>query len=110
MRPTIIRGTWEATVVLAPSGELDLAASTFLRAALVEACDEGLPVVVDLSEVTFIDSTALGVLVAAHRRLQAGGCHLTLRGASSRIRTVLDTTGLTKVLDIDGGMRPAQMC
>lgn len=103
MRSTIVRATGKPTVVLAPSGELDLAASTCLRAAVVEACNEGLPVVVDLTDVTYLDSAALAVLVAAHRLLQADGCHLTLRGASSRVQRVLEITGLRRLFDVDDG-------
>ena len=97
MKPTTVRQTGKSAVVLAPSGNLDVVSSSFLRAQLAEACDEGLPVVVDLSGVTFIDSIALGVLLAAHRRLLAGGCHLTLTGASGRVQTVLQITGLKQL-------------
>ena len=88
-------------MVLTPFGDLDMVSSTLLRAQLDEACDEGLPVVVELSEVTFIDSIALGVLLAAHRRLLAGGCRLTLTGASGRVQTVLESTGLIRLLGDD---------
>lgn len=95
-----------AVVVLSPTGELDLATSTALRDALAEACDQGLVVVVDLAEVTFVDSTALGVLVGAARRLQAGGCHLTVRNASGRVHTVLVMTGLDRLFDVEQARPP----
>lgn len=106
MRSTIVRAEGRSTVVLAPSGELDLAASASLRAALVDACDAGLLVVVDLADVSFVDSTALGVLVGAARRLQADGCRLTVRGASSRVHAVLAMTGLDRLFDVEED-RPA---
>ena len=67
---------------------------------MFDAGSGGLPVVVDLTDVTFIDSIALGVLVAAQRRLQAGGSRRTLRGASSRVETVLQTTGLNRLFEV----------
>ena len=52
-------------------GELDLYNAEKVRAALLEACNESpARVVVDLSEVEFLDSTALGVLIEARTRLQ----------------------------------------
>ncbi len=58
----------DGTVVVAVVGELDLYTVPQLEEVLFEA--EGIaPVVVDLSDCTFIDSAALGILLAAKRRL-----------------------------------------
>ena len=53
-------------------GELDLAASSSLRAALAELANGGHDVTLDLSAVTFIDSTALSVLVDEHTEWPRG--------------------------------------
>jgi anti-sigma B factor antagonist len=51
-------------------GELDLYNADSVREALFTACDDGPErIVVDLSEVEFMDSTALGVLIEARSRL-----------------------------------------
>ena len=55
------------------AGELDLAASEDLRAALAELRDGGVDVTIDLASVTFIDSTALAVLVHAHTESASAG-------------------------------------
>jgi anti-anti-sigma factor len=58
------------TVVVALAGELDLYNAQPVRQALAEAVNGGIErVVVDLSDVTFIDSTAMGVLIEARSRL-----------------------------------------
>jgi anti-sigma B factor antagonist len=106
VRSTIVRAEDGQGVVLSLAGELDLDASSELRAALVEACDQRLGVVVDLAGVTFVDSSALGVLVGAARRLQADGCRLTVRSASSRVHAVLVMTGLDRLLDVEDEPAP----
>ena len=57
-------------LVIAPAGELDVASVGAFREALTEAAVRAEPgVVVDLSEVSFIDSSGLGALVELHSRL-----------------------------------------
>jgi anti-sigma B factor antagonist len=60
--------------VIAPKGDLDLADGPAFRLALGEATDECTGhLVVDLSQVEFIDSTGLGAVVETSRRLQRQG-------------------------------------
>lgn len=65
--------------VIAPEGELDIARVGEFRAALSDAASEGAPaVVVDLSQVSFIDSSGLGALVELHNRLRRSGRRLVV--------------------------------
>src|SRR5215475_5099382 len=60
----------DGAVVLSLAGELDLYNAEEVRGALLEACaGEPAVLVVDLEEVRFIDSTALGVLIEARSRM-----------------------------------------
>ena len=86
------------------AGELDLVASAPLRAALAELADgdgDG-EVTVDLSAVTFIDSTALCVLVQAHTASAAAGGRLIVIDPSPVVVRILHLAGLFTLLDIQG--------
>lgn len=62
------------TRVVSVTGDVDLFTAPELRQRLFAAVGRGTRrVVVDLSEVTFIDSAGLGVLIGAHRRLEPRG-------------------------------------
>lgn len=82
------------TVAHAPSRELDLAAVPELRARLAAVHAPGAQVVLDLAGVTFIDSSALSVVLAADRRLMATGGALRLAHVSAEVRRVLRICGL----------------
>ena len=84
---------WDVTV-LAVEGELDLATSPNLKWALLEALHSGRPkLVVDLAAVSFMDSTALGVLVSIARGLEHDQ-RIALAGVQPDVRRVLEITGL----------------
>lgn len=86
-------------VLVTSDGELDMAAASGLRECLVQACAHGLPVVLDFAAVSFVDSSALGVLAAANRHIQANGCHLTVINCSPRVLQTMTLTGLLHVID-----------
>lgn len=80
-------------VVCRPAGEIDLAQSTRFREELCNLV-ETTHVVIDLSDVTFIDSTGLGAMVAASNRARAAGTSIHLAGAWGEVRKVLELTEL----------------
>ena len=88
----------EGCAVLAVSGEVDVATVPRLREQLHALVASGTPrIVVDLDAVDFLDSTGLGVLVGALKRVRSNGGELALVCTSPRIRKVFEVTGLTKV-------------
>ena len=81
------------------SGEFDLYASGAVKRGIDEADAVGADtVVIDLSEISFIDSTALGMLVQESKRLEGRGHSLVLVTNDPRTRRVLEVTGLDRVL------------
>jgi anti-sigma B factor antagonist len=88
--------------VLAVSGEVDVATVPRLREQLHGLVAQGSnKIVVDLDGVDFLDSTGLGVLVGALKRVRgAEGGELHLVCTQPRIRKVFEVTGLTKVFSL----------
>lgn len=82
------------------SGDLDLHTSERLRQAIDEATAVGADtVLLDLSGVSFVDSTALGVLVQRTKRLEGRGRTLAVVTNDPRTRRVFEVTGLDRVLN-----------
>ncbi len=88
-------------VVVAASGEVDLATAPELRDRLDAAIGHGNDrVVVDLRDVTFIDSTGLGMLIRAFNQCKERGVRFSLVIAEARILKVFEITGLTDLFPI----------
>jgi anti-sigma B factor antagonist len=83
-------------------GELDLSTSPQLGDALRQELDRGRAVLLDLSEVAFIDSTGLNTLVEALRSCDTNRGTLALTPAlSAQVSRVFEITGLDEVLPIE---------
>ena len=88
-------------VVLTVSGEIDIATAPSLRERIHGLLTEDNPqLVVDLDDVGFLDSTALGVLVGGLKRVRAHEGSLRLVCNQERILKIFRITGLTKVFPI----------
>jgi anti-sigma B factor antagonist len=89
------------THVVTVEGEVDIFTAPELKERIAAAIDAGGEVVVvDLAGTTFIDSSSLGVLISAHRRLRGGGGRLIV---ACDVRAVINTfkiTGLDTVLEL----------
>jgi anti-sigma B factor antagonist len=87
--------------VLTVGGEIDVATSPELHERLSTLIEFGPPlVVVDLTDVSFIDSTGLGVLVGAVKDVRAGGGDLRLVVTRPQILKLLELTGLDTVFSV----------
>jgi anti-anti-sigma factor len=82
------------------AGELDALTAPRLQAALREFSGEH--VTLDLSDVTFMDSTAIRVLVAAHKKTFLSGGSIVLQGVQPASRKVMEITGLAGSMYFDG--------
>jgi anti-sigma B factor antagonist len=95
-------------IVLEIGGEIDVYTAPRLRERLVEMVAAGEKhIVVDLGRVEFLDSTGLGVLVGAHRRLRTSGGSLTLVFAHERLLKIFRITGLDTVFVIHSTVEEA---
>jgi anti-sigma B factor antagonist len=87
--------------VIAVTGEIDVATAPQLRESLQGVIATGkTTIVLDLLGVTFLDSTALGVLVGALKRCRESGGDLQVVVAEPRILKIFEITGLTSVFTI----------
>ena len=83
------------------AGEVDLATAPELKKALGEVVSSGASgVLVDLSKATFIDSTTLGVLMGAVKRLRPAGGELVIACHDPNIRKIFEITLLDRVFKI----------
>jgi anti-sigma B factor antagonist len=95
--------------IMAMGGELDYEASPQLRARLVGAIKAGgRRLVLDLSDVTFIDSTAIGVLAGTVARLdEAGGGSLAVVSTNDKVLQIFEITGLDGVISLHSSREEA---
>ena len=90
------------------TGEVDLATAPELKEALAQVIESGARgVVVDLSEATFIDSTTLGVLMGATKRLRPAGGELAIACREANIRRIFEITLLDRVFTIVDSVQEA---
>ena len=82
------------------NGELDISTADQLRRAVAPYVAAGGKLVLDLSQVTFCDSTGLAVLVGIHKRLTATGGGLELYAPVQRVQHLLTITGLNRVFPV----------
>ncbi|MBK5227509.1 MAG: STAS domain-containing protein [Actinobacteria bacterium] len=89
-------------------GEIDVYTAPKLREKLIELVSEGsYDVVVNLEGVDFLDSTGLGVLVGALKRVKAHDGGLSLVCTQDKILKIFKITGLTKVFPIHDSVEDA---
>jgi anti-anti-sigma factor len=94
----------DGRVQFVPRGELDLATAPELERCLLEALRERKTVVVDLRELTFMDSTGVRTIVAAHQAAHDAGVELRLvrpsvGGAVSRVIEISGIDSALKLVD-----------
>jgi anti-sigma B factor antagonist len=89
--------------VVAVRGEIDLFTAPELKQKLTDAIESGKSrIVVDLTETTFLDSTALGVLIGAVKRLRSREGALVIVNVDQNIAKTFEITGLDQIFTILG--------
>src|SRR3954468_15601061 len=108
LREPPVRGveSLDGAVVLHLAGELDLYNADEVRSALADAlAQEPARIVVEMSEVEFIDSTALGVLIEARSKVGTNG--LLLAAPQLETRRTLQVSGLDRHLAVHDSVADA---
>jgi anti-sigma B factor antagonist len=91
----------DGTAVVAVFGEVDLATAPELKAVLLAAVASGATnIVLDLSGTDFLDSTGLGAVVTAYKRVRAHDGHMRVVVGNPRVRRVFEITNLDRVLPV----------
>jgi anti-sigma B factor antagonist len=90
----------DRTSLISVAGELDLSNAPELKWTLLDSRDAGhSQLVLDLSRSTFMDSTALGVLIGVNRSLGSGG-RMAIACARSDVLHIFELSGMDSVFSI----------
>jgi anti-sigma B factor antagonist len=91
-------GGWD---VLDVAGEVDLSTAPELRSRIEDLLDEGSRrVVVDLADVSFMDSSGLSVLVSGFKSMREAGGEMAVVCPNASIAKIFSITGLDRVFSI----------
>ncbi|MFN8051007.1 MAG: STAS domain-containing protein [Acidimicrobiales bacterium] len=85
------------SITVQATGEIDVATAPQIEAELIAAIEGGSAVTLDLSGVSFIDSSGLRALVTARQRAEEKGVAFSLAGRSPAVERLLQVTGLDGV-------------
>jgi anti-sigma B factor antagonist len=99
LRVTAVKGTIIVRVAVDDLGEDSIYTVADQLGRLVDGLDQP-DLVVDLEDVRYLTSTALGKLLALHKRVKAAGGRLTLMGVGDHVYEVFRVTRLHEILDV----------
>jgi anti-sigma B factor antagonist len=93
----VLRGAW----VISIAGELDIATSPRVRELLSEAArDEDRPLVIDLTQCDFVDSTGLATLLHGAKPAQNGESNVALVSVGGEVRKLLELTAIDRTIPV----------
>lgn len=88
-------------VVLAVDGEINFNSSPDFRKAFLKVLDsKAKKVVINLSNVAYVDSSGLATLVEALQKIKGGGGRLRLTSLSAKVKSLFEITKLEKLFEI----------
>ncbi|TEB06704.1 Anti-sigma F factor antagonist [Pelotomaculum schinkii] len=88
------------TLLVRPGGELDLSVADFLRNNLEESLDRepARNIVLNLSKVSFVDSSVLGVFLGRYKRVSKNGGRVIIVSPQPQVRRILELSGLFRIM------------
>jgi len=101
----------DGTLILRPHGEIDLGRSPSLRQQITEAMSREFDrLVIDLSEVPYMDSSGVATLVEAMQHSRRAGSKLVLCGLQEKVRSIFEIARLDTVFTIVSDCEEARSC
>jgi anti-anti-sigma factor len=97
---TITQKKLDGRVFVQMEGRFDFATRKIFKDAMDEAIKEEMPIVLDLARVSFVDSSALGLLVISHQNLKHKKIPFSLVNPQTYVRQVLDLANVAKMIPI----------
>ncbi len=83
------------------AGELDLETSTNFKDILNDSLDEKMAnIVLDCTELSFIDSTGLGILINTYKKIKEHNYIINVKNPKQNVNKLLNITGLNKLFEI----------
>lgn len=98
----------DSVAVINVQGEVDVYTAPKLREEIHKQLDQGATkIVVDLTNVAYMDSSGLGVLIGALKRAREENGDLVVASPNPRISRILDVTGLSKIFNVQADTQQA---
>jgi anti-sigma B factor antagonist len=91
----------DGVAVLALRGEIDISTAPRLREAVQHAIESGVPIVLDMAEVTFMDSSGISTLVETAGVSRGLSSRVQIQRPSNQVRRILSLTGLADVFQLE---------
>jgi anti-sigma B factor antagonist len=87
--------------VIAPQGILDSTKATDFRSQIDRSVNEGAKIIlVDFTDVTFMDSSGLGALVLALKTIRGAGLKMFLCSINEQVKMLFELTSMDRVFEI----------
>ena len=103
-----VTGSPAGITVVAPQGDLDMAAAEQMKRTLTKLLDEGnKKLLIDLGKVGYVDSSGMGALVASLKQARTAGGDLRLCALQDDVRAIFEMTRLNKAVTIHGSRTEA---
>lgn len=102
MNLTIDTKKTDSLLEITLNGEIDAYTAPKLRDTIFPLSEKnGIKMIIDLSGVSYMDSTGLGVFVGVFKNVKANGGHFQLIGLSGRLQRLFEITGLADIIDVN---------
>jgi anti-sigma B factor antagonist len=92
--------TVDAVTVVSLTGDLDARSAPVAQQELSDLIPDGTPVLLDLSNVGYVSSAGLRMMLMAYRRAQQSGTAIGLVGVPETLRTILSATGFLRFFEV----------